>query len=147
MKLELKHLAPYLPYGLKVVTQYGLDVPKGGHIFEICGICERPDMAWKKGEIGLFFTRLGQNREMSNEYFEFRPALKPLSDYTDMLGLPMVELNCDIDDQIAIEQFANQQISLASLPYSAYEVLVRNKVDIFRLIPQNLAIDLNTLKP
>jgi len=76
----------------------------------------------------------------------FYPLLHPLSNYIDIMGRPMQDLNCDIDDQLAIDQFANEVISLASLPYSAYEVLVRNKVDIFGLIPEGLAIDINTLK-
>jgi len=33
MNLELKHVAPYLPYGLKIHTIYGIDVPEQGHIY------------------------------------------------------------------------------------------------------------------
>ena len=126
MKVEIKHYCAYLPYGVQA-TYTG------------------EDRFWLKN--GHVTTILPSDIDMMAKTPEFKMHLKPLSKYGDVIGRAMIDLNCDIDDQIAIEQFANQQISLASLPYSAYEVLVRNKVDIFDLIPQNLAIDLNTLKP
>jgi len=172
LKLELEHILPYLNHKVQVQyqgilngkeisdykKQWAKEHPnpqtfeehatfqppellignKVGFIKEIgiynkyCKFC----IGIKQGGLKTFYGTSG-----------FKMALQPLSDYTDMFGLPMVELGCDLGDQAIIEEFANKKISLASLPYSAYEVLVRNKVDIFELIPQNLAIDLNTLKP
>ena len=130
MKVELKHLSPYLPYGLKYQL-YGNFPTKEG-VENIIQDIKVIDLT---------------NIQRVLDWETCKPILKSLSDYTDIFGLPMVELGCDLGDQAIIEEFANKKISLASLPYSAYEVLVRNKVDIFDLIPQNLAIDLNTLKP
>ena len=171
MKIEFKHLAPYLPHKLQVQYEGIINSKERSEYhkkwhkehsnpnesdYNSYNLPEEV-MGLKIGYIKIVGINLKYIRySIGNKHHglkthygtnNFKPILKPLSDYTDIFELPMVELNCDIDDQIAIEQFADQRISLASLPYSAYEVLVRNKVDIFDLIPQNLAIDLNTLKP
>lgn len=63
MKLELKHLAPYLPYKLKMKGN------QGGDVFHLLGL--------RNNETCLFF-------ELSywEDIFDFKPMLRPICDLT-----------------------------------------------------------------
>jgi hypothetical protein len=71
MKLELKHLAPYLPYGLKMINE------KSGSIIEIQGAYENTESA----DI-VIMSKNGCNSH-SLSIWPFKPILRPLSDLTD----------------------------------------------------------------
>lgn len=115
MKLELKHLAPYLPYGLKLLYENS----KGEHI--------------KLPLVTAHFT----NEWTPN--FHSKPILRPLSD-----------LNKEGDNvfmQLQMEGgFVEDKIIKGSLVYSDVEILLKNHFDVFGLIPEGLAIDINTLE-
>jgi len=148
MKIELKHLAPYLPYGLKVQYIGSLDdenkrIESGyikiGEIANIGNIEIRYQspiiwMDFKRGYFGISIDQI-------------KPILRPLSDYTDITSKSMSDLDCDLTDQMDIQEFALKKMSLSSLLYSSFDVLTRNHVDIFGLIPEGLAIDINTINP
>ena len=138
MKIELKHLAPYLPYGLKV--QY-LELDENGMqeggIANLQGLYCDDDIATFSDCMDYYF---GQDNDV-----EIKPILRPLSDYTDITSKSMSDLDCDLTDQMDIQEFALKKMSLSSLLYSSFDVLTRNHVDIFGLIPEGLAIDINTL--
>ena len=85
------------------------------------------------------------HNEVTYGWHEIKPILRPLSDYTDITSKAMSDLDCDLTDQMDIQEFALKKMSLSSLLYSSFDVLTRNHVDIFGLIPEGLAIDLNTL--
>lgn len=109
MKLELKHLAPYLPYGLKVSSIHTLNAENG------------------IGNINHIVRAVNKGKK------QYRPILRPLSDLTKeeyrclFYGNP---LDYKIDE----------------LPYKTFIKLLEWHFDVFHLIPQGLAIDINTLQ-
>lgn len=105
MRLELKHLAPYLPYQLEVINNVN-----------------------RKSELTL---------DNFNYYIDkgVKPILRPLSDLKDFSR--------------AIWKYGmleNEEQPTLKLSYNEISVLFENHFDVFGLIPNNLAIDINTLK-
>ena len=130
MKLELKHLAPYLPYKLKMQT-------KNGSIYEL-----------NIKELALF------NLSDSLMY-NHKPILRPLSDLINKDDYPYLisefidecHGNCDAYDewlQIYIDN--PEQSRILQAPYEVIIELFANRFDVFGLINEGLAIDINTLK-
>ena len=116
MKLELKHLASYLPHGLNIK-----DV-KYGSVFEALHFITTPHQ-----DFSLFKGNLDQL--INDEYL--KPILFPLSEYYS-------EEN-RYGGYIAFRDFKyeviNKRISL-----KVYEDLLKNKFDVFGLIDEGLAI-------
>lgn len=128
MKLELKHLAPYLPYGLKMYWE------------NLVGEALTP---WTLTPSKVKFALEMQNK----------PILRPLSDFEhddvihveEYLGLGQW---CDYYDQYFIIWFDDaqsvQELAL-QCPYVIMQYFFKHHFDVFGLIPQGLAIDINTL--
>lgn len=128
MKLELKHLAPYLPYRLN--TRYFLsDV-----------------IVLNEGQPEDTRDKLLTSDNVKFVLSYCKPILRPLSDYEDLNGKAMIELNCDLTDQFDIQELAAQTQSLNMTTYGAMEIMFENHIDVFGLITGGLAIDVNTLK-
>jgi hypothetical protein len=126
MKLEIKHLAPYLPYGLKAKFQAKNKktcrkyvIGTISVIYSDCSIC--------------CYDTVNATPD------QFKPILRPLSDYADIDSDALCDINCDMSDQIQISEFANKRISLSAISVGAFEILVSNHVDVFGLIDQGLA--------
>lgn len=126
MKLELKHLAPYLPYGLNGEDNSLL--------------------------IGLLEFRVQLIHEPTGSYGnceikDFKPILRPLSDLKESdffdehisLGLDTVFMWNNIMSIVKHKQYS-------LLPQSLFKWLLENHFDVFRLIEKDLAIDINTLE-
>jgi hypothetical protein len=127
MKLEIKHLAPYLPYELKY-----------------------------KFNNTIYYYQHCSTREF--DYENSKPILRPLSDLTNEIevnGEKFVPINnihladeegyfgCgSLDD---IQQLIISQ-PIKKIPYCFVEKLLEWHFDVFGLIENNLAIDINTLK-
>ena len=124
-KLELKHFAPYLPYGLKVNYKEGMHYGTDSIIdaIDIMGVRIS----------GIELWVLFQN---------IKPILRPLSDYNEINSIAFSELNCDMSDQIEINELATGQENLGSLCYKTVEVCLRNHIDVFGLIEKGLAVPL-----
>ena len=126
-KLELKHLAPYLPYEVKV--DYKDDESDE---YPILSASNR-DVSWVISPISVL--RVGA-----------KLFLRPLSDLNKE-GFALVR--GEFSDW-NIEQISNniflKQIPIYSLPYHLCETLFKNQFDVFGLIENDLAIDINTLK-
>jgi hypothetical protein len=126
MKLELQHLAPYLPYNLKLQRLNRDNEPK---IIEMNnGNIMHPiyNPSWCK------------------------PILRSLSDLTRTI-LEEAGFECHIDwltneREQWICKYGNEEF-LNKTPYAHINWLIANHYDIFRLIPEKLAIDINTLTP
>jgi hypothetical protein len=127
MKLELKHLAPYLPYGLKIKTNNQI----------------------RTLSIGILTTT---ENSLSNIIYGIghKPILRPLSDLTkevEVNGEKLVPI-----DKLAIQLFdtETQKIILKGeingIPYWVMQKLFEWHFDVFGLIEEGLAIDINTLK-
>jgi hypothetical protein len=132
MELELKHITPYLPYRLKGVVN--------GWVLLVSGI----DKPYTLSEVIIKFLNEKSDEPIQN----FKPILKPLSDLRDNKDFirkfggdnpnNLRMCNLDIDDLI------NNGLEFETY-YGYYEWLIENHFDVFRLIENNLAIDINTL--
>jgi len=127
MELKLKHLAPYLPYNLKMYC-----VPQQNEYFieSLTGIdldCIRID-----GKIEYFPT-------------EYKPILRPLSDLTkeiEVNGEKLIPSTLGLN--LPLENLVSKEI--LNLKFITIQKLLEWHFDIFDLIPNNLAFDINTLK-
>lgn len=150
MKLELKHLSPYLPYGLRFINpsgDYGFLKPS----FELTGI------NYKKIHLVGF--------SLPQDLWKFKPILRPLSDLAKEIEVngekfvPIDKLNIEGEPfvEYGVNGYGKDYLCFNyadgddSIEFNDYEEF-RSKLlswhfDVFRLIPQELAIDINTLKP
>jgi hypothetical protein len=146
MKLKLKHLAPYLPYGLKCSANNGCFVNHS-----LSGLIN---------EIAVFDF---ENGEQDFRLGDFKPILKPLSDLTpyengeldgmgetnDLILIRLVEStsqHCDAYDEWRDSYFDNPiQERILQAPYEVFDELTKQHFDVFGLIDAGLAIDINTL--
>ena len=127
MKLELKHLAPYLPYGLKCeLLNYKCD-----YIGEKYGTIN--GFYYLGGEVHYTFkdrSTAGKTRNL------IKPILRPLSDLTK--GYLM---------SISYGTFINVRNDLekGQVKYKNMVFLLEKHFDVFGLIEKGLAIDKNKL--
>lgn len=137
MKLELKNIAPYLPYELK------FQVPKYYNFGGTKTDMEIMEMQSLKGTWIMFYE--------ANSFHplnKFKPILRPLSD----LIKPEFELDewrkkaILFLDETANLPFNSRLEHVGSIMYSDVLFLLENHFDIFGLIKKELAIDINTLK-
>lgn len=134
MKLETKHLAPYLPYGLQV---------------EYRGKATTLDAL--ENEDGAF---VGENRKMSFVYLKhIKPILRPLSsmllsEATYINNLLDTGVFLFVDDagyaQIGITKYVQSEgdafVSLSNI-LTASEYLFKKHFDVFGLINKGLAVE------
>ena len=136
-KLELKHLAPYLPYGLNMYYAG----KKGSSIID--------------GNIEPYTSEMRPVSMMPmlrNEKGLYKPILRPLSDLTKEITThkicgEFIEQWCED----WIEHFVDftgkhNEANIKACPYDLMEILLENHYDVFGLIEKGLAIDINTIK-
>tara|TARA_R110000772_G_scaffold224621_1_gene335255 strand:- start:83 stop:493 length:411 start_codon:yes stop_codon:yes gene_type:complete len=136
MKLQLKHLVPYLPYGLQCMAQ-----GEGKQQFELQGISD------------IYYADLHEIGRTVCEQYDFEdtfPILRPLSDLfinqkikdlrdlgsNDMLFWGLNGFTGDL---------TNVDVYKKDLSFSILEYLYKNHFDVFGLIEKGLAINVNTL--
>ena len=156
MKLELKHLAAYLPYGLKYQLKGNFPTKEGvENIIEDIRKITPFDFTLKK----------------VLEWGSCKPILRPLSDLTkqiehngikfylmDFIGeevydFPDSTFDTDytsyfVDLDVYLTEFQDVKWTdhhLKFLPYGLIQLLLMLHFDIYNLIPNDLAIDMNTL--
>ena len=147
-KLELKHLAPYLPYGLKVKV-----ITKSGHLdnvaLDLIGAAIRKEEhygdIWKANVEDFGITAwypLG----------DVKPILRPLSDLTKEIEhngerfVPIQRLGYDKVTPSPITRLLDDLKNRPKLlPYWLFEKLFEWHFDVFGLIEAGLAIDINTI--
>lgn len=127
-KLELKHLAPYLPYGLKF------------HHFDeeriIHSICEFSQIT--PDEIVIINNMHEYAYEIGSHHV--KPILRPLSDYTDINSPAICDLGIDLCDEMSICDLANGIILSNHVPYQTIVIMQEEHIDFQNLIPAGLAI-------
>ena len=140
MKLELKHLAPYLPYNIQVQR-----------------LTDNPD--WRPIEI-LNEETIQFWYAHNWERVYYKPILHPLSDLTKEIEVneekfvPIVEIGrmrptgfqwtyYEEDNLLGSYDYDVRRIRGATL--DQYQKLFEWHFDVFNLIPNGLAIDINTL--
>lgn len=149
MKLTIKHIASYLPYGLtcqlmgrvKEETEYN-DNPEP-EIFKIDGAnvgyvdvwsCKTMTDEWIYEEVFPILRNLSdltKEIEVNGERFVPFDRLYEMTDYTEFLS--------------EIEGDKYEMNSPLRWPYELVEILFEWKFDIYGLIENKLAIDINTL--
>ena len=66
--------------------------------------------------------------------------LKPLKLFKDINSKEFQKLNCDLTHQIEINEVAIKYRNYTSLSVGAFELCLKNHIDIFDLIPKKLAV-------
>lgn len=148
MKLKLKHIAPYLPYGLKIQHKWEKSRNKRSE----------PLTPFVKTLEGITLTTFF----VGKKNFEYKPILRPLSNLTKEIEhngkkfVPMKVLNKEVCPE-PIKAVDGLIISVDSggfiipvhigrMDYVFVEKMFEWHFDIFNLIEKGLAIDINTIK-
>jgi hypothetical protein len=147
MKLELKHLAPYLPYQLNCMAQ-GEDKQS----FEFQGVS---DVTW------IDLHEIGRTVCEQYDIEDVFPILRPLSDLTKEIEvdgkkfIPIMVLELD-SHTLSVNKYSNHlEIRGVESNEWSYAIDVYTEImcklfewhfDVFGLIEKGLAIDINTLK-
>lgn len=140
MKLELKHLAVALANNQKV-----LFFDKERESNKICDIREltKDELLISDGEYDYYLT----------SFDEIKLILKPLSDLTKEIThdgktfVPIERIKTLTDENHFeyIERFIYDTETIEIIPYWVIELLFEWHLDVFGLIEQGLAVDINTL--
>tara|TARA_R110002167_G_C12573455_1_gene642787 strand:+ start:35 stop:454 length:420 start_codon:yes stop_codon:yes gene_type:complete len=139
MKLELKHLAPYLPYGLKVLSSFSESATISSlHLTDL-----ESRKAVNLQLDGVPITFRGDNLD------SIKPILRPLSDLkTIEKEIKLVDSYWYVDDYLTEKCTVDKIYPLhviEFIPYAIMQVLLKHHFDVFGLIEKGLAIDINTL--
>lgn len=136
MKLELKHIAPYLPYGLKCM--YGCIMDANNDHVEILN----------ENNIQQVLNGHGT--------FVIQPILRPLSDLTKEIEVNGTKYESveHYFEEIYYTQTLHKQVKsiiqderwINHCEYILVEFLFAHHFDVFGLIEQGLVIDINTLE-
>lgn len=158
MKLELKHLAPYLPYGLKcqfiedMREDFGwqdwvgdIEIFNKGSIWTYGGYAD-PDLLIPLGEGDLSGFIIRNGNTYSSVGDSVKPILRPLSDLTKEIQI--AEYYMTFKSHLK-RIYPSETIGLnpATWSYRSVEWLLGYHFDVFGLIDKELAIDINTLNP
>ncbi|KKN55723.1 hypothetical protein LCGC14_0579320 [marine sediment metagenome] len=140
-KLELKHVAPYLPYGL-IAINIDNDVKYEVSVYQTASL-------QGKLPVDMLFGSVLQPTD-------FKPILRPLLDLTkeiehngekfvpyntEMLSnfmLSVKGMDCLCEYNFDISNYTNMR-------YYIIQMLIKWHFDVFGLIEKGLAIDMNTL--
>jgi len=143
-KLELKHLAPYLPYGLRIICIDHIGNEMIKDYPTLLGIdCEKESL------------KVGS--ETWRELDGYKPILHPLLDLTKKIEIdgnkftPLkVLLNACMkggeQEQNMLKGISSKGLFLKTAPYWVVQLLFEWHFDVFGLIEKDLAIDTNTLE-
>tara|TARA_R110002020_G_scaffold8028_3_gene33066 strand:+ start:243 stop:674 length:432 start_codon:yes stop_codon:yes gene_type:complete len=139
MELEIKHLAPYLPYNLQVeVLDYKSDYV-GKQYDKVIGLHQ-----WdSNGQFWSVLTIGGAKPDVKR----VKPILRPLSDLTEE-DHKEIFFDHDVEQEYdGISLFLNGavKINILEFPLQFINKLLEKHYDINNLIGQGLAIDINTL--
>lgn len=138
MELTIEHLSPYLPYELRLWHK-GY---KGKNILECdvpTGIYERP------------MSSVSMLSVLKEDSF-LKPILRPISDlnlewFQNSIDgdLENYLINCEPENKHLSIEVCDKVLGWSALSYEEYALLFRSHFDVFGLIENGLAIDINTL--
>ncbi|MGV0854794.1 hypothetical protein ACTS9E_04265 [Empedobacter brevis] len=142
MSLELKHISPYLPYGLKGRVDKETYIQEEN---ERIGELKTIDLADHQYHLAVY-NDLGYFLSWIDE---FKPILRPLSDL-------MKEIEVNGEKFVPFDEIRSysfelnnnkkwQKVVLEDMPYSEVQKLFEWHFDVFGLIEKGLAVDINTL--
>jgi hypothetical protein len=131
MKLEIKHLAPYLPYGINV--QWIREDDKELIIQDLT-ISDYNFLIRRKYAKPILKTISELDNLIKNEFKKY--------DRIKECDMEIINLFC-YENTNANEPLVD--LDLNKLPYECVEYIFKNHYDFFGLIDAGLAIDINTL--
>jgi hypothetical protein len=135
--IELKHLAPYLPYGLDVETlDYKIDYV-GKKYDKLIGFHQ-----WDK--TGLLWSCILEGGSKP-DVTRIKPILRPLSDLTKEIehnGEKFVPMNRFFDEFGYLPNTSHHE----HLQVQVYYNILEWHFDVFGLIDKGLAVDINTVR-
>ena len=151
MKLTIEHLAPYLPYGLKIWS------------YELNKEIELYCLSKANEAVYINSTKFYYHVD------KFKPILRPLSDLTKgiyhnekkFIPIQKLKQNMLVDfeykdkDGIMSIKFPKGNVCIISIckeiadecPFGFYNKLIEWHFDVFGLIEKGLAININTIEP
>lgn len=142
MRLTLEHLAPRLPYGLKLHTKF----EEIGTLNGLYNVVEKP--------VSMFDVV----KSASSKLEDVKPILRPLSDLTKLIEhrgekfIPIDDLGnittLDYEDGVLRQAEVDGEMYETEIKYLCYaqvQDLYKWHFDTDNLIEQGLAIDVNTL--
>lgn len=144
MELEVKHLAAYLPYSLKIQYIVRNVVNLTGYMRAII-----------HNEDETHPTRVAINHNPTEHIWMFKPILRPISEFGDSDDLRKVHEFiglgkwCEAYDHyfdVWFNDLANIDKLILQAPYEIFNYFLANHYDVFGLIKNGLAIDINTIK-
>ena len=147
-KLQLKHIAPYLPYALKMSINEESSPGKWIYPVDILGyeIISHGNITFKVFDNGIKFS-------FFVNFENLKPVLRPMSDLLeDIFCEQFFEDNSELlgDEHTPLAQaifFLQQSNPLdVCFPYGIWELFFRHHFDVFGLINAGFAIDLNSLQ-
>jgi len=130
-KLELKHLAPYLPYQLEFINIYKLKRDK------------RNPLILNTLHQDIDSMNLGneeKSRPINNKHF--KPILRPLSDLTKEIEHNGIKFTPS--KIMELPEFWDKH-SIDTTFFMDVQEMIKWHFDVFGLIEKNLAIDINQL--
>jgi hypothetical protein len=133
--LELKHLAPYLPYGLNFKTDFD-------HIFyRMSGLEINKSIVVLKAKNNAKNTK----RLLLKKLINSKPILRPLSDLTKEIQVNGEKF---VPKEWLRLNYISENIGLntAVWSYRTIEKLLEWHFDVFGLIDKGLAVGINTLE-
>jgi energy-converting hydrogenase A subunit M len=131
MKLELKHLAPYLPYGLKYI-----------YVLKASGFFPKGTISYMSS---LDISLLIKNNDIK------KPILRPLSDLIALIDIDFEDEKFKPVDVIIRKGGCRTAVGLhvriekGTLGFKYLDLLLQWHFDVFGLIEKGLAIDINTM--
>lgn len=125
MKLEAKHLLPYVDSKLKII--------QFNDLWTITGI---------NADLKYVQCVIDNNKTRAFPFQYINPVLFPSSDLLDLKFNQRIREETDID----LEDLTAFGLKLDMISYSDIMMLAEWHVDFQNLIPQGLAVDANTLK-
>lgn len=124
-RLTLEHIAPYLPYGLRMQNEFGDEWTINMTAFD------------------SFLTKVIN---------ESLPILRPLSDLTKEIEhngekfVPVLKISEMYGIDIMTDDTSSLIMPITMEPYVAFRQLIEWHFDVFNMIPRKLAININKLK-
>ena len=148
MKLDIKHIAPYLPYGVNCRYKY-LSSDKYTKA-KLTGVTLREvETTYKRKRRGCVGDLIGFEGNNNIQDLKFKLELRPLSSLTKEIehnGEKFVPMERIKESQRHLFFRNDIDAPLDGLQFSEIQKLFSWHFDVFGLIEQGLAIDLNTVK-
>ena len=139
MELQIKHLAPYLPYGLKLQYVVREKVEKTGIMKSII-----------HNEDETHPTKVSIEWGDAEHIWMFKPLLRSLSEIKNYFQ-PIFDTDKEVNEFLSYETLTPFSIEDLEnclpeyIPYGSFKVLLKHHFDVFGLIEKGLAVDINTL--